>query len=410
MLDQAFSPQSLARLIRREDVARYRLWRAAEDRNEVLRRISVAISGHGFEFPTFREKMIRGHAVFSAPDATTMLALRKLDRNMRAIYKVKQANRDSLVHQVKSLLQEGCSFAVLRLDIHSFYESVDRGKLLERIARDSILSYNSRVLLKKLFQAPQFASQRGIPRGLCVSATLAELYTRDLDQRMRSLQHVYFYGRYVDDIIVFSHASREDAERDVAQAIQESGLALNTRKTAIVVCHGQGKHNDRTCDRFDFLGYSFCCERYLDKIGEWRRVRVCIAQSKIKIMKSRIAHAFADYGARQDFPLLHKRIRFLAGNYVLRGSKRAGLCGGVYYNYRHINDMENLDDLDRFLRRLTFSRKGSLGQKLRDKLSDEQRQHLLKVSFRSAYEKRFSMRLPWGIRKQLRQCWAYEKN
>jgi hypothetical protein len=141
MLDQSFSSKALLRLVRKEDVAEYRMWSAGEDRDAVIRRISDEINDPGFCFPVFKVKTMRGTTVYSAPNATTMLALRKLDRNMRAIYKVKQANRDNMVHQVKSLMREGCAFTVLRLDVRSFYESVDRTTILDRIARDSILSY-----------------------------------------------------------------------------------------------------------------------------------------------------------------------------------------------------------------------------------------------------------------------------
>lgn len=148
-----------------EDVARFRMWHPSDDRNAIMTGISTEINDPDFFFPAFQEKIMRGKTIYSAPDSTTMLALRKLDRNIRAIYKVKQANRDDMVNQVKSLLREGCSFTVLRLDIRSFYESIDRGKVLDWISRDSIVSYTSRVIMKKLFDAPQFINMSGLPRG-----------------------------------------------------------------------------------------------------------------------------------------------------------------------------------------------------------------------------------------------------
>ena len=330
MLDQGFSPRCLLKLVRREDVVRYRLWQHGDDRDAVMRSIADSVNAPNFVFPTFREKKMKGKTVCSAPDATTMLALRKLDRNMRSIYKVKQANRDDMVHQVKSLLQEGCTFTVLRLDIRSFYESVNSAKVLEQIAQDSMLSYTSRVLLRKLFETPQLSGQPGLPRGLGVSATLAELSARGPDRHIRSCRHIYFYGRYVDDIIVFTHATAADAEEDVRACVDRVGLALNPDKRAVVVCYGPVKpRGNNASDGFDFLGYHFETRRYLDKKGTWRNVCVRIAPSKVKKLKSRIVHALIDYTASRDFPLLLKRMRFLAGNYVLRGRAQGGLCGGL---------------------------------------------------------------------------------
>ncbi len=410
MLDQAFSPSCLMRLVEREDVARFRMWRPGQDRNVVMARISDRINDPDFTFPTFQEKNMRGKTVYSAPDSTTMLALRKLDRNIRAIYKVKQANRDDIVHQVKSLLMEGCSFNVLRHDIRSFYESIDRCKVLAWIDRDSIVSYASRAMLRKLFESPQFVSIAGVPRGLGVSATLAELYVRDLDREIRSLKHVYFYGRYVDDIIVFTHAPVVEAEEDVKSALDAIGLILNPDKHTIIECHHDKCAANSTERSFEFLGYHFGCRQYLKKEKEWRKVSVRIAPSKVKKVKSRIAHAFINHAATPDFPLLRQRIRFLTDNHTLRSGKNGELCGGIYYNYRHINDFSDLDDLDRFLRRLIFCRNGSIGARLGPTLNTPQKRQLAKLSFCEGFKKRFSHGLPWGAMGNIRRCWIYEKN
>ena len=49
MLDQAFSPNSLLRLVRREDVARYRMWRPGDDRHAIMSKISDTIGEAGDE-------------------------------------------------------------------------------------------------------------------------------------------------------------------------------------------------------------------------------------------------------------------------------------------------------------------------------------------------------------------------
>jgi hypothetical protein len=315
-----------------------------------------------------------------------------------------------MIHQVKSLLREGCAFTVLRLDIKSFYESIDSAIVLNRIAQDSILSYTSRLLLKKLFETPQLSGQPGVPRGLGISATLAELYTRRLDRQIRSLKHVYFYGRYVDDMIIFTHANASDAEADVKTVLDALGLTLNSNKRTVVNCYGDKNKHDQSSYGFNFLGYHLDSRRYLDAKNAWRDVCIRIAPSKVKKIKSRIVHALVDYADSYNFQLLLRRMRFLAGNYVLRGTENGGLCSGIYYNYHHINDKSDLDDLDAFYRRKIFAKRGSFGRRFSHSLTDEQRQELLKIGFRSAFERRFSCRLPWGAMSELRQCWAYEKN
>ena len=410
MLDQAFSARNLRRLLRKEDVAKFRMWRPGDDRDAVMNTIADEVNDSLFTFGPFREKRTGGKILYSAPDAPTMLILRKLDRNIRAIYGVKQANRDDMVHQVKSLMREGCAFTVLRLDIRSFYESIDRERVLSQIVRDSILSYTSRTLLRKLFEAPQLAGRRGVPRGLGVSATLAELYVRGLDRHICSLRHVYFYGRYVDDMVVFTHADPVVAEDDIQAALKPLSLKLHPDKRTILTCCATKNRGDRSFHGFDFLGYHTRCRRYLDDKRGWRDVEVRIAQKKVKKIKSRIAHALVDYVSTPDFPLLLRRMRFLAGNYTLRGTDGSGLCGGIYYNYHHITDHCDLDDLDGFFRRLVFARTGSIGRRLYPRLTDAQRRDLVRIGFKAAFAQRFTRRLPWGEMKELRRCWEYEKN
>lgn len=410
MLDQAFSPSCLLRLVKPEDVARFRLWRPGDDQDAIMAGIAAEINDPAFSFPDFQEKIMRGKTIYSAPDAVTILALRKLDRNIRAIYKVKQANRDAMVHQVKSLLREGCSFTVLRLDISSFYESIDRTKLLDKIARDSIVSYTSRSIFKKIFKSTQFDYLSGLPRGLGVSATLAELYVRSLDQKIQALKHVYFYGRYVDDMVVFTHAPGEEVVEEIKRVLDSLGLKLNPDKKEIIECSRDKNLNDEKLKCFDFLGYRFGCNMFLTKEGDWRNVAVRIATSKMKKIKSRIAHSFISYSAVPDFQLLLKRLRFLTDSHTLRKGIDGGLKGGIYYNYNHIDNVKDLIELDSFLIRLIFSKKGSIGKKLGPQLNAIQRRKLVKLSFRAAFEGRFSQGRLWGSMKEIRNGWIYEKN
>ncbi|BCG63327.1 MAG: hypothetical protein methR_P1029 [Methyloprofundus sp.] len=157
MLDQSFSLKCLKYILKKEDVKRFRLWNSSdpeEDKDNKISDISNKINSPSFCFPSFREKITKGKTIYSVPDVTTLLLLRKLDRNIRAIYKVKQANRDEIIHQVKSLLKEECFYSVLRLDISSCYESVDRKAILDKIDQNSILSYTSRNLLNRKYSDP----------------------------------------------------------------------------------------------------------------------------------------------------------------------------------------------------------------------------------------------------------------
>ncbi len=59
--------------------------------------------------------------------------LRKINHNIKRIYKVKQSNRNTIISQIYNLLKENSKCYIYRLDIHSFYESIDRTKILQKI-------------------------------------------------------------------------------------------------------------------------------------------------------------------------------------------------------------------------------------------------------------------------------------
>ena len=131
------------------------------------------------------------------------LILRKLHNNIKTIYKVQQADRNNIVRQMKILLSENVEMWVVRLDVRHFYESINREKLITKLEEDARLTYPSLTLLQSLFKDPVVASGTGLPRGLCVSAAMSELYMKYFDLNIRRVEGVYYYARFVDDIIVF---------------------------------------------------------------------------------------------------------------------------------------------------------------------------------------------------------------
>jgi hypothetical protein len=123
-------------------------------------------------------------------DLPNKLILRKLNDNLKRLYKDEQANRRIIISQVKTLLSETCPFWVIKTDIKSFYESIDRERLISKFHDDSMLSYQSKFLMKRIFDNPLLVGKSGVPRGLNISATMSELYMRKFDRWIRSYDSV----------------------------------------------------------------------------------------------------------------------------------------------------------------------------------------------------------------------------
>ena len=92
-------------------------------------------------------------------------------------------------------------------------------------------------LLKKVFENPILAGKSGVPRGMNISATMSELYMRKFDRWIRSFDSVYFYARFVDDIIVFSNSLKDSliliANLNSQLSELAEGLTINLKKTEL---------------------------------------------------------------------------------------------------------------------------------------------------------------------------------
>ena len=106
-----------------------------------------------------------------------------------------------------SLLKEKPSKWVIRLDIRNFYETIEREKLMSRFVEDGRLNYQSIYLLKNLFSNSSIFKMKGLPRGLNISSVMSELYMKYFDLEIRRMDGVFYYARFVDDIIIFCSSS-----------------------------------------------------------------------------------------------------------------------------------------------------------------------------------------------------------
>lgn len=72
--------------------------------------------------------------------------LRKINYNIKRIYKVKQNDRNIIIGQICNILKENPDYYIYRLDIYSFYESIDRNKIINKILTSSLISVETKKL------------------------------------------------------------------------------------------------------------------------------------------------------------------------------------------------------------------------------------------------------------------------
>lgn len=198
------SLRHLTSAIRAQDTAHFKFLLTPLHRNYYLRTIWSQIQDGTFYFHGFKRKTIRSFTAYRTQKLGDELLLRCLSDSLRRRYRIKQGDRSSIVQQVKHLIAESSPKYILRLDLASFYESVDMNSLLAKLKADGIVPYRTLLYITRFFETLSLQKIVGLPRGLSISAVLSEIYLREMDKTFHELENVYYYARYVDDLIFFS--------------------------------------------------------------------------------------------------------------------------------------------------------------------------------------------------------------
>ena len=391
-MDQNFSSTQLLKLCKQQEWKYYDLGQDDLE-TKINSNFSKIIDG------TFDFQIEKIGEYFLTHDLSQKLIIRKLNDNIKRLYKDEQANRRIIIKQVKTLLAENCPMWILRTDIEKFYENIDRERLISKLRNDSILSFYSLSIITKLFDNQNISESTGLPRGMNISATLSELYMRKFDKWIQRNPGVYFYARFVDDIIIFSND--ESVLKKLNSQINENlevGLNKKVQKTGLY--NGDNISKEKP---LEYLGYQFTTKT-VNK--NKKSLEVSIAKKKVKKIKTRVTLALLDYIKQNDFDLLENRIRFLTGNYSVKtNSEGNDLKAGIYYNYSHLNKYEIFDDLNLYFRKALFSRSGNFGNKIDSVLSQVQKNQLAKYSFKHGFLNKVYYSFTPEDMKEIKNCW-----
>jgi hypothetical protein len=426
MITKDFSAESLSLAIRKRDEPYYPFVRDKVWKKEYIAYLTNRIKSDTFDFKRLVKKNIRNFQVYRTQKLGDELILRQMSDSLKRSYKIKTSDRSGVVKQTSVLLQDSTDKHVFRLDIKSFYESVDRNLLLKKIAKDRKVSYLSIRYLSKFFSMLDRMGVRGLPRGLGISATLSEIYLSDLDDEVRRVRGVYFYGRYVDDIIIFSINTSEAVKEEVIKLLPQ-GMSLNIKKTknfpvqcrCIPYCY----HKPHICPcaercecvtvlsnhQMSFLGYEL---QFSDVLGlnlnQPQQVRVELSRRKVNKIKYRLIHSVFAFIKNPDFDLFKMRVGFLTSNRRLRRlGSRGKLKTGIYYNHPLLTDPNIFKELDEFFRKIIHSKNSVLGKKLDSLITSTQRVELLKLTFSSGYSARRTKRITSGEVAKVKKCWNH---
>ena len=291
---------------------------------------------------------------------TAFFAIKQIQHNIKRLYKVKQSNRHEIVCQLLSVLGDSFPKYIIRTDIESFYESIPRDRLLNSINKEELLTSSSKKIIRLLLKDYELLSlnKNGIPRGIGVSAYLAEIYMRDFDNSIKAKPEVIYYARYVDDIIVIFAPSLVGLSKNFMSFMSEKanlmGLTLNDSKTT--------EHNllQPKDDNLEYLGYKI-------HFGNGD-IKINLSENKIRKYQTRMRRSFAAYVCKRQFnerkarSLLIKRIKFLTSNTRLINNK-SNILTGIYFTNSLLSNSDDLLALDKYLTILIDSLKSEIIEK-----------------------------------------------
>lgn len=326
-------------------------------------------------------------------DAATFFADKQLQRSIASLTPARVSSRQAIVGGLVGSLSDDLPKSILRLDVESFYESVDHDVLMGML-RGSYLTPSSLRLIAQLLDEMAALEGRstGLPAGVGVSAKLAEFYMTEIDRDLRDRVGVMFYARYVDDMIIVRgelEASKVDLSgflAEIQDLLGRRGLRLNPVKL-----EQRQLDQSRSFLAFEFLGYSI---EYSAK-----HVRVSLTDSRVALLKFRVDRTFdlwdradpSNHGRRR---LLLDRVRFLAGNTRLSNNKRNAMVG-IYFSNPHVNNLDQIRALDAYL----------VDRRDRSRFPPEVETALVAVSFEQAFTRRAIRRFKGPRMKELRGAW-----
>lgn len=397
MYDHSYNANTLAAAIRKGDFHGTPAALHAITREKLITEaVAAAHSNFGGANP-LRKIHINGKTGFAFNTQASEIVARKATANIRALAKLRSSTRAQVVSNLFHFFKEGVPYRIYRLDIRNFYESFDTEYVIAALYKLPALNPLTRQHLETILSFHKTMGGTGLPRGLGLSATLSEFTMREFDQSVCDRENVFFFGRYVDDMIIVTSGDEPKNQflEDLKQLLP-TGLALNHTKTRVRTARSAQKISSPAYSRFeimriDYLGYCFkVYDPNSGKKGGYREVSVDISESKKRKIKLRINRALLDYARKPNFALLCDRIKFLSSNFSIydRREGRRQLAG-IYYNYPLLTSPHTgLKGLDHFLRLSILSKFGRVFGSSYPLLTPGQRRQLLHHSFLRGHEKR----------------------
>lgn len=419
MYDQSFSYSAVRSVLRKGDFSTLKHLRDPTEKDKAIREAVHAASSNFGDANPLAFTLSGGKKINRVAEFSDLLVVRKINQNLRSLARTSFPSRAIITSNVRAILSEGVPYKVYRLDIKSFFESFTDEQIASCLNKIPLLGTRTVNLIHHILTQ----NGSGLPRGLSISSTISEMLMADFDHKIRSLPQVFYYARFVDDILVVTSAA--ESEKEFIALIEKTLYPhqLNPKKLEKPPALDPVKPLDKsktttpksTLLAIEYLGYSFSVfDPWIDKGikngNHFRDVRVDIAETKVKKIKTRIIASLRSYCSNLNFDLLRSRLKFLTCNFsVIDKNRDQKRLAGIYYNYHMVtaSDSHALTELDRFLRAAILSARGTIFSDFFSKTTKLQRRQLLKISFSKNFQKDAFVHTSPKTLNKIQECWLH---
>lgn len=317
----------------------------------LLPRMSHRLRSGTYTFTSYRELLKSKGAGknprrISIATARDRIALASLSSVLRGVFPESSGRvPQAVLGDALKAFRSGDYSHVARIDIVNFFPSILHGAvedgLRRRVQKTEIISVIMAAIstptVPDRARKVTTRSSLGVPQGLAISNSLAEIVLGPLDKELRDLQNLSSH-RFVDDLLIFT-TSQEQAE-DVIVRTQNAVATLG------LTCHPVGEpggktYIQKTSDEFDFLGYVF------------RNSGLGIRKSSLDNVRSSLVRLFTAYRKRDktspekaDLALgeLEWRLNLLMSGCIFEEQRR----GFVFY-FSQTTELHQMKALDHHL-------------------------------------------------------------
>lgn len=341
---------------RRTEIAKLRKERTLlidHECEKISKRIHESLGTSKFEWSLTDVGSRKSKTVYSfAKDSTWQLFYSwYLSYKIQNMLNIKAPNRHSVVRNVVHSMSDGYPKRIEKFDIASCYESIPHENLIKNLFRAADLDqYDIEAIAAYLdiyarLSHGEYKVDSGVPRGIFLSAVLAESYLQRIDEYVNTPAWQGLYSRYIDDILIIQYGkARGSSEEFKATAVKDICSQLKIDLNGAKYGKWVLDNSAEASVELEYLGYE------ISRKGLKEKTSVQISQKKYNRLNDRIRRIFERYRHEQccqsqKAKQLLDSLSSLTANRKLAGRKRK-LISGPYFSSPLVTDKTRFEALD----------------------------------------------------------------